>query len=746
MNSHRALWWLTALVSVGVFGGLLMPLVFIPTVIFPFVFSKLIVFQIIVGLTFPAYLLLAYMAPEYRSGKHLLFITILSYFAAVALSVFFAVDPTRAWWGNQERMNGLFTLLHFLAWLMMTVSVVKTWNQWKVLLNYQAVLAVIMALIALWQKVDPMLLGFKAADRVGGLLDNPIYMGAYQIFNVFFLILLFLKTPSWKVRAWYGVAFLIDMGAFFAGQSRGALVGLAVGIVVFALYYALNAGSRRARFGILGLALTTFLSYGVLYHFRNTALIQNSMFARLTNLQTTVDTRLIAWKIAWDGFKERPITGWGFDNFHILFNQHYNPNSLRFGSYETWFDRSHNTVLDALSMTGILGTLTFFAIFFALFYSVWHAYRQKWIDLPSSAVLFALPTAYFVQNLFVFDHPAAFSMSYLLYAFVIAATSGPFFREHDPNHKPVATHDMPLIAGGCVYVLFIGLVWTASVQPFQASQLSIGANQAFGTQQGLEEALQAEQIWTPYADEQAYLVARNFVTISSQAQMSRIYKPQQWAELIDRLMLQEFSRHPQSANLMLIYTRYLEMMAGSDQTKLTVIDDWYQKLIAMSPRRQQFLFARARFLLRLNKTDEALALYKQVRDEDAEIGEGWWMLGITEFYDKHDLATGAQDILRSQTTAYPYQFQDPREYAVMMHAAAVAKQPDVFQKMFARMDAETITDTTFFDQAKTAMMAAGYTKEAGDLQTRIDTIKLNNQARTAATAPANASSTYRLKK
>lgn len=733
----------------GVFGGLLMPLVFIPTVIFPFVFSKLSVFQIIVGCTFPAYLLLAYMAPEYRPGKHRLFLGILSYFAAVTLSVFFAVDPARAWWGNQERMNGLFTLLHFLAWLTMTTSLIKTWSQWKVLLNYQAVLAVIMALIALWQKADPMLLGFEAGTRVGGLLDNPIYMGAYQIFNVFFLALLFLKTSSWKMRAWYAIAFFIDMAAFFAGQSRGALLGLAVGVVVFAGYYGLNAGSRRARFGILGLALTAFLSYGVLYAFRDTAFVRGSVFGRLTNFNETVDTRLIAWRIAWDGFKERPITGWGFDNFHILFNQRYNPHSMRFGSYETWFDRSHNTVLDALAMTGALGTVTFFGIFLMLFYSVWHAYREKWIDLPSSAVLFSLPVAYFVQNLFVFDHPAAFSMSYLLYAFVIAATSGPFFREHDPDHKPVIVHDFPWITGGIVYVVCLGFVWTTSVQPFKASQLSIRANQFFGTQQGLEYALEAEQIWTPYGDEQAYLVGRNFVAIASQSQMGRVYQPQKWAELVERLLLREFSRHPQSANLMLIYARYLEMMAGSDQAKLLVIDEWYQRLTALSPRRQQFLYARARFLLRVGRVDDALAIYTQVRDNDPLLGEGHWMLGITQFYDKRDFASGAAEILLSQTVRYPYQFQDVRELAVMMHAAAIAKQPDIFPKMFARMDAKEITDVAFFDQAKTAMVAAGYTEQAAELQTRLDAIKRKAQETKEAqarAAAAAASSTYRLKK
>jgi hypothetical protein len=81
----------------------------------------------------------------------------------------------------------------------------------------------------------------------------------------------------------------------------------------------------------------------------------------------------------------------------------YNPQSLRFGSYETWFDRSHNTVLDVLSMTGLIGFITYAGVFAMLFYSVWRAFRKGWIDLPLASVLVALPVAYFVQNLFVLD-------------------------------------------------------------------------------------------------------------------------------------------------------------------------------------------------------------------------------------------------------------------------------------------------------------------------------------------------------
>lgn len=689
MTHQQIVTFLRRVTLVGVYGGLLMPLVFIPIVIFPFVFSKLIAFQILIGLTFPAYLALAWIEPKHRPQKHVLFLAILSYFVAVACSVVFAVDPLRAWWGNQERMNGLFTLLHFLAWLMMAVGVVKTWEQWKKVLNYEVVLSGIMAIVALLQKVNPKLLLFPAGPRVGGLLDNPIYMGAYQIFNLYFLALLFIKTRSTSLRVWYGFLALLDIGAFIAAQSRGNLVGLGAGIIVFALFYALFTKSKKYKYLVLGSAATVFVLYGILFAFRNTPFVQQSSFARLTSFSTTIDTRFIAWHIAWDGFRERPLTGWGFDNFHILFNLKYNPYSLRYSAYETWFDRAHNTVLDVLSMTGILGFITFFAIFGTLFFSVWRAFRRQWIDLSTASILISLPVAYFVQNLFVFDHPAAFSMSFLLYAFVIAATRQGFMNsvpDASESVKGVAQkHDFSWTTFTIVQLVFVLIVWRTSVLPFHTSRLALLSNGQFGTVQGLAYAKQAAAIWTPYLDEQTFLLSRNIITISSQGNLSKISQPDAYIALTKQLVVEELRRHPRNTNTLFVYARMLQELAGSNQAKLAEVEKVYQDTIATSPKRQQLYFALARLYISENRLSDALETYKKVRDFDPELGQGHWMYGLSLYYDKQDRLAGAKELAESQTVTYPYAFTDAREFMAVADAYQLLNDKEGMKKLIARL-------------------------------------------------------------
>lgn len=680
-----------------------MPLVFIPIVIFPFVFSKLIVFQVLIGLTFPCYLALAWIEPKYRPYKHVLYIAILAYFAALLCSVVLAVDPLRAWWGNQERMNGLFTLLHFLAWLTMAVGVVRTWEQWKRLLNYEVVLSVFMAIVALMQKVNPTLLMFPAGARVGGLLDNPIYMGAYQIFNLFFLALLFIKTKAVSTRVWYGVFALADIAAFIAAQSRGNLVGLAVGIIVFVLFYATFTANKKHRYAVLGAALTLFALYGVLFTFRNTAFVQQSSFARLTNFSATVDTRLIAWNIAWSGFKERPLSGWGLDNFHVLFNVKYNPYSLRYSTYETWFDRAHNTVLDVLSMTGILGFLTFAGIFLMLFWSVWRAFRRHWIDLPTAAILASLPVAYFVQNLFVFDHPAAFSMSFLLYALVISATNGGFraaaVTEEDAVKLPAAkTRPFPWTAFAIIQVVVVVLVVRTSIMPFRASRLSLLGNSQFGTPQGLAYSKEAAAIWTPYLDEQTFLLSRNLITISSQGNLARLYKSEEYIALAKRLMTEELLRHPRNTNTLFVYARMLHELAGKDKTKLAEAEKQYLASIETSPKRQQLFFALARLYAAEGRLPETIELYKKVVDFDPELGQAHWMYGLSLYYDGQRQQLGAKEIAASQTVSYPYTYTDAREFLAMADAYTVLNDRVAFAKVVNHLSDTPVADATTYAQ------------------------------------------------
>lgn len=701
MNRTDAIKWLKAIVYAGIYGGLLVPLMFVPVVIFPFVFSKLIFFQILIGLTFPAYLILAWVEPKHRPRWVPLYSAITAYFVAVILSVIFAVDPLRAWWGNQERMNGLFTLLHFFVWFTMATGLIKTWSQWRKLLIYEVALSGIMASVALLQKPFPKLLLFPASDRVGGLLDNPIYMAAYQIFNLFFIVLLWLKSKHWGFRSFLIAMAVLDIGAFIAAQSRGALVGLFAAIGVFAITYAILTPNKKAKLGVVGLALAAVAVYGTIFAFRNTDFIKHSPVARLTDFQVTTATRFIAWKIGWQGFLERPLTGWGMDDFHIIFNQKYNPQSLEYGYYETWFDRAHNTVVDMLSMTGIFGFLTYFAIFGALFYSVIRAYRKGWIDIPTTSVFIALPIGYFVQNLFVFDQPAGFSMSYFMYALIATATAAQFSgaKEEATGKEPSKTRAIPWIAFGIIQIVAIIIVWRYSYLPAKASYITIKSNNYFSAgvlPEAFALAKQAATIPTPYLDEQTFLQSRNLISLIESGTIQKFTDWKAWHDLVVDITNQHLQDHPNNTHPHFIFARFLHAFSPLVPGDAAQAEVQYKEAIRTSPKRQQLHYSIARLYLEQGRKEEGLDSFKQALADNPDVGESRWYVGLSEMFDFNRLEEGAKEMAAAMNAKAPYRLKDTKEAVALGMAYSVLNDKEGFKAMLDMLSGLTGASTQLY--------------------------------------------------
>ena len=167
----------------------------------------------------------------------------------------------------------------------------------------------------------------------------------------------------------------------------------------------------------------------ILVYFKNTSIVTSVSSSRLFDISLKAETwkhRTYMWNMAWQGFKERPLLGWGPENYINVFDRHFDTRyfspSAGFGA---WFDRAHSIYFDYLVETGILGLLSFIGIW-AVFY--WYSlkllisnnlqiiaqnYRQKRDsneDVFNSrglsiqrALIFALPISYLVQGIVLFD-------------------------------------------------------------------------------------------------------------------------------------------------------------------------------------------------------------------------------------------------------------------------------------------------------------------------------------------------------
>lgn len=104
--------------------------------------------------------------------------------------------------------------------------------------------------------------------------------------------------------------------------------------------------------------------------------------------------------MAWQGVRERPVLGWGLDNFHYVFAEKYDPAMY---AQEQWFDRSHNVFMDWLVSAGVLGLIAYLSLFAIAIYMLWRISPES-MTFSSKAVIIGGLVAYLGHNIFVFDN------------------------------------------------------------------------------------------------------------------------------------------------------------------------------------------------------------------------------------------------------------------------------------------------------------------------------------------------------
>jgi len=359
-----------------------------------------------------------------------LLVAVVSFFGISALvSALSALDAQRAWfgvasWGNE----GMLMYLHYLAFLLLSLAYFSKKDILRYLFASIGV-GTILAVFAVLQfvGVDPFELTPDAGGRVGSFLENPTYLAGYLTVLLAITGILLRHGGSYEflpttVRT-YATRFLagfVALALLVIGltQTRGALVGVVGGaFVLLALFIMRAPASYRVRGVSLklagaGVAVAMILFVGVFWTTRQSdfwgAIPVLSRAANISATDPTVATRLISLQISRDAFMERPLVGWGPDNSYIAHTKYYNPEL--FWYEETWFERMHNKIADVAVNQGMLGLVTFGALWTVLALAVWRDVRSSdgVTQLVGGGLVAGGLTAYLGQNMFAFDLPTSY--------------------------------------------------------------------------------------------------------------------------------------------------------------------------------------------------------------------------------------------------------------------------------------------------------------------------------------------------
>jgi hypothetical protein len=211
-----------------IYGTFFVPLIVLPSsFIFPFIVPKIVIFRSLVALMVGGYTLLLVSNWEmYRPRRNPATTALFAFLLSFAISTFVGTDPYHSFWDNHERMLGLFTIAHYVAYFFVASSVFKNWTEWKTALRWFLAAGSIVMVIGVFQVIDPNFLLNRGDVRVSSTLGNSIYVGGYGLFLLFVATLLFLKETNVVVRTAYGLAGALGIAGIIFSGARGAFLGL----------------------------------------------------------------------------------------------------------------------------------------------------------------------------------------------------------------------------------------------------------------------------------------------------------------------------------------------------------------------------------------------------------------------------------------------------------------------------------------------------------------------------------------
>lgn len=641
MNYPRVERALLKLTRFFVMAAMFAPLMYTESTLFPFIVGKVVYLQVAVGLALGAYLMLLITNSGWLPRGSLLLKAASIYIVVLLVATLTGVDFLRSFWANFERMTGWFALLHYFLLFVIAASVFPDKVQRARLLKTTLFVSLLVSLSAFYSLIKPGFL-FQTGDlaKLWGTLGNSIYLGNYMSVHLFLAGLLYLESEKKSTRLFALAVATVDVFAFAFAETRGAMLGFLAAVAVLVVFSLFAVKNKKVKIGFAAFLIIA-ATFGAIIAFNQKAdwIQRVPGLRRLTGMSLTggtMATRLIAWGNAIEAWKERPVFGWGPENYYYAFNKYYNPKSLEFSYYETWFDRAHNVIFDHLVFAGAVGLLSYLSIFAVVLYALF----KRWREGKLAYGLFLLASGFFitafVQKLTVFDEPSSYLIFFIGLAYAQTLLS-------DPPEKKSASAGVkvepPRISGGVFFVaaliiviMTIVLIYAGSIRAFTSAQKLLSAEAA--SQSGLAAALpryeEALSYGTPYVKdvEQDYLKRISELLQSGGADGQVIARA---VELAQRASEGTLKTHPRDVYGYLL-TAQLDTMLGYYDGKYIEQAEWaYSKAAELSPKRQQIYYSWGRLRLARRDYAGALEVLQKALNDNPRIADSHWYVGLTYY-------------------------------------------------------------------------------------------------------------------
>ena len=672
----------------------LFPLIVANSWFFPFITGKAYYFRILVEVAFAGWALLAFVDAKYRPKLSPLMIGVTLFAVITLIADLLGVNPIRSLWSNFERSEGWITVIHLWMFFMVTSVFFGSHEKSKNLLHHwlhiSTFIAFIVAIYGLVQWSGHATI-HQSASRLDASLGNAAYLAVYMLFHVGIAAYLFFVARSRKIANYaflqwvYGIVAVICAFVLFETATRGTILGL-IGAVMLSLFlYAVFARkeSKKSRYISAGIILAIIL-LGLGFwmnrpdHFTKKGLPLNSIATfiqghevlnRLAGISLddmNGQARQYIWPMALKGAMQRPLFGWGQENFNYIFNKNYD---ARMWGQEQWFDRAHSVFLDWLVASGIIGLISYLALYVLFIFAVW----KSTATTAEKSVLTGLIAGYAVHNIFVFDNLASYVMFFILLtlAYGLKDRSG----EKVLFGTSVMSKDAgEYIVAPVVIVLLVAGIYFLNVRPIQANTSLISALQACNDPAKADVTLfESTLAINAYVANQE--TREQFLSCAAQILTNQqVPGPtkQAFFSLAMKEVQAQIAATPQDARIYVLAGSFYNQINQLQQAQSLL-----EKAHSLSPAKQSIDFQLATDYMNGGKTEQGLALLKQAYESDTTYVDAQiaYAMGL--------IIAGKEKDARAFFHDDPAIFENPRMAQIYVSLKQYDKAIEIFKKLVA---------------------------------------------------------------
>jgi O-antigen ligase/tetratricopeptide (TPR) repeat protein len=399
------------------------PVMYLPAFWLPHQGVKFPYFCILIELALPFFAYILAKEKTLRPNiKSWVLALLFMYLVSILISSFLGDDLRNSFWGNGWRMDGIFLYLHVFAFILYLTALLK-WKRdlfTRIILSIFTLTGVATAVFGVLEYLEIITtLSAKYLPRASSWFGNPNIFASFLVIAFFMTLLLLLRSKSFYWKWVYAGSLLLMMLGLLASGTRGSALGLIGGLIFMGLWYVFQEQSKEKRqklliWVILGIVATSGI-IAVIYITSE----ENSFLYRMTHLITDSSSeRLLFWKMAIQGWIEKPFFGYGFNNYYIIGNEQFLPELYNYDG--GWVDKPHNLFLEILSTTGIFSLILYIGVLLASVKTLWRSVKTKTISRTSSSILFGLLAAHLIQQSFLFETVTSLIAFAVFYAFILS--------------------------------------------------------------------------------------------------------------------------------------------------------------------------------------------------------------------------------------------------------------------------------------------------------------------------------------